>query len=239
MIKNFTIYGERHTGTNLLEASLTGISFYHKDKVSADIPVTWDYGWKHFFGWKNEEIKKQGQNTLFLGIVRNPYDWIMAMHNIKHHIPKTNYELHNFLTNEWYSVSRNKNTKPSNQIRTAPFFKPKIKQQKVFEEIITDRNLKTKERYRNIFELRAVKLDYLYNTMPTIAQNYEFIRYEDLCSQYPTIITNILDKYQINYSEPSIQIKDKKPYAISQEVKTIIDTHIDWDIENQVGYNKR
>jgi hypothetical protein len=42
MIKKFTIMGERCSGTNFLEQII--LSNFH-------INITWEYGWKHFFGF--------------------------------------------------------------------------------------------------------------------------------------------------------------------------------------------
>ena len=39
MIKKFTIYGERCSGTNYLENLIL---------VNFDVNLTWEYGWKHF-----------------------------------------------------------------------------------------------------------------------------------------------------------------------------------------------
>ena len=49
MVNKFTIYGERCSGTNYLEEIILH---------NFNINVTWDYGWKHFFGsydFKNTE----------------------------------------------------------------------------------------------------------------------------------------------------------------------------------------
>ena len=73
-IKNFTIYGERCTGTNYLELLI---------EKNFGIPVTWDYGWKHYFGFSNLSNSNQ---TLFLGIVRHPLDWLNSFWNQPHHV---------------------------------------------------------------------------------------------------------------------------------------------------------
>ena len=67
MIKKFTILGERCSGTNYLEELITS---------NFDIDVTWDYGWKHFFGFYNFKKTNEEDETLFIGIVRHPISWI-------------------------------------------------------------------------------------------------------------------------------------------------------------------
>lgn len=75
-IKNFTIFGERHSGTNYLQKWI---------EKCFEIPVTWKFGWKHFWT-NNNKIIPNSENTLFIGIVRNPYDWMSAMYKNPYHI---------------------------------------------------------------------------------------------------------------------------------------------------------
>ncbi len=76
MIDNFTIYGERCSGTNFLENSI---------KENFELELTWKYGFKHFFG---HDSLKNSDNTLFIGIVRNPFDWINSFYEEKHNLPE-------------------------------------------------------------------------------------------------------------------------------------------------------
>ena len=48
-MKKYTIYGERCSGTNYLE-NIININF--------DVNITWEYGWKHFFGFQDNSIEK-------------------------------------------------------------------------------------------------------------------------------------------------------------------------------------
>ncbi len=66
-IFDYTIYGERHSGTNFLESCI---------KQQFGLDITYFYGFKHFFGWTKPEILTyKARHTLFLGITRHPYDW--------------------------------------------------------------------------------------------------------------------------------------------------------------------
>jgi len=222
MINNLSIYGERNSGTNYLETVLTGKSRkYSRDDYAFKIPLVWHYGFKHFFGHHTEQIKKNGDHTLFIGIVRNPYDWIMALSRTKHQVPKENHDIKNFLANEWYSLFDT----PNNDNYGL--------------EIMNDRDFDTGFRYKNIFALRSKKLRYLYETMPTIAKNYELIKYEDLCKNPLLILESWSDKYNLELNTNFIQPIKKDPYKIEPEIKKIIDDNIDWQIENEVGYFKR
>jgi len=153
MIKKVTIYGERCSGTNYLEQLLVN---------NFDVTVTWEYGLKHFFGFND---LTNSDDTLFIGIVRNPYDWINSLYREQHHLPKHfKGNIDNFLNSEFYSLNY------SNQ------------------EIMEDRNIYTKERYKNIFEMRHTKMKFLIEDMPKLVKNYILITYEKLMDEFnPTI----------------------------------------------------
>ena len=57
MIKQVTIYGERCSGTNYLEQLLLS---------NFEVEITWEYGWKHFFGHAD---LSNSDDVLFIGIV--------------------------------------------------------------------------------------------------------------------------------------------------------------------------
>jgi len=124
---------------------------------------------KHFFGQK--ELPKE-DNILYIGIVRDPYTWINSLYKYPYHIDKTiRYNKQLFINSEIYSKDHN-------------------------NEIMQDRNIFTKERYKNIFELRKVKLEFLYDKMPLLAKNYILIKYEDLRDDYENTLNFI--KVQFN-----------------------------------------
>jgi hypothetical protein len=55
MIKRFIIYGERCSGTNYLQDLI---------EINFDVETTWDYGWKHFFGFN--DVSKSDDTLLFV-----------------------------------------------------------------------------------------------------------------------------------------------------------------------------
>lgn len=223
MIKNFTIYGERCSGTNFLEAIFTGQSYFHKNKKPAfDLPLTWDFGHKHFFGFNDEDIINNGDDTLFIGIVRNPYDWITSLFRTKHHIPQVNFTPKNFLFGEWYSIEHN------------------IESDNFLEEYMKDRNPLTGARYADIFQLRKNKLEYLYSKMPNLAKNYMLIRYEDLCDNSEKIINAISDRFNLQIiNKRFIKTKIKQPSNILNEYEDQITNSLDWNTENLLGYRNK
>ncbi len=64
-------------------------------------------------------------------------------------------------------------------------------------EELNDRHIITKERYKNIFELRKIKNDYLLYFMPIYVKNYVFIKYEDLNQNYDIILSYIQKKFNL------------------------------------------
>lgn len=175
---NVTIYGERCSGTNYLEQILL---------LNFNVNVVWKYGWKHFFGFND---LSNSDDTLFIGIVRNIYDWINSLYRDKYHLPpELTKDIDTFLNNEFYSIFEDET------------------------EIIIDRNIETKERYKNIFELRHIKNKFLIETMPTLVKNYCLITYDNLTNNFVNTM-NKIKKF-------NLQIKNniKFPLNISYNVK--------------------
>ena len=166
-IKKFVIYGERCSGTNFLENII---------KTNFGLELSTEYSWKHFFGF--DKFDKPNEDTLFIGIVRNPIYWLNSFSKELHHVPKENRTLKNFLVNEFYSVDD----------------KNKI--------IIKDINYVTKKKYKNVFELRKMKNFYLINIMKHKAKNYILINYESLLFNYDYTLDFIKDKFNLSKKFP-------------------------------------
>ena len=213
-VKNFTIYGERCSGTNFLEYAMD---------ANFDLELIWKYGWKHFFG---DHIDfSDSDETLFLCIYRDPVDWLNSLYRKKYHVPKKIQSVHDFLT------------KPMKSMRG--------KQHE--EEIPHTRNLETGKIYKNIFELRAVKLNYLIEKMPKNVKHCEVFSYEEFCSDYDKIIKYLQKKYRLkiktkNFPKPVRNIyrggtivKNYKPYE--QEIPRLkIIPFLEKDVEEKAGY---
>lgn len=98
MIKKFTIYGERCSGTNYLEQLIL---------KNFDVEITWEYGWKHWMGF-NE--CNNSDDCLFIGIIRHPLKWLESLYEHKHHF-KTEFTRNKkrFLYSEVHSYDFKKN----------------------------------------------------------------------------------------------------------------------------------
>jgi len=194
-MRNVTIYGERCSGTNYLEQILL---------LNFNIKIVWTYGWKHFFGFKE---LSNSDDTLFIGIIRNLYDWVNSLYRDKYHLPsEVTNNIDTFLNKPFYSIYKDDT------------------------EIMEDRHIDTKERYKNIFELRHIKNKFLIETMPTLVKNYCLITYDNLINNFANtmnkiknfnlqIKNNIEFPLNIPYNVKNTKIKfKKKPNEIKNEV---------------------
>ena len=135
--------------------------------LNFDINIVLTYGWKHFFGFND---LSNTDDILFIGIVRNLPDWVNSLYRERYHLPqKLTKDIDTFLNETFYSINKNKNN----------------------DEIMGDRNIETKERYKNIFELRHIKNKFLVETMPTLVKNYCLITHDDLVNDFINIMTKI------------------------------------------------
>jgi len=173
MLKKYTIYGERCSGTNYLE-NIININF--------NVKITWEYEWKHFFGFQDDKLKNS-DDTLFICIVRNLPDWINSFYRNMHHLPlkykkgmTEKEKLDEFLNKEFWS------------------FKDHYGNRDTKKELMEDRNIYTGERYKNIFELRHTKIKWMLEDLPNKVTNCIFIRYEDLINDFDKTLIKIKDK---------------------------------------------
>jgi len=198
IIKKFAILGERCSGTNFLEESITN---------NFNIEYTAEYGNKHFFCYNNYDMNST-KETLFIGIIRNPIYWINSFSKELYHVPEINKNINNFLFNEFYSVEEKfKNTDylsnnifvMNNNLNSTPKLNHK------------DLNYTNGKKYTNIFELRKVKNNFLMNVMPNKVQNFILINYEDLLFNYTQTLQLIMDKFDLQQKIPEfIRIKKYK-----------------------------
>jgi hypothetical protein len=229
-INKFVILGERCSGTNFLEEAIT---------QNFNINYTTEYGNKHFFCFNNYT---NNENTLFIGIIRNPIYWLNSFSKELHHLPKINKNLNNFLFNEFYSVLDIKNVK-KNMLEFNTFQN---------SEIVNPRDLNylNGNKYKNIFELRKMKNNYLMNIMPHKVKNYILINYENLLYNYEETLNNIHIKFQLskkndifvkikNYKKSNTyNYKQQRIITFNNDLLHIIWNNLDTEQENNLGYFK-
>ena len=191
MIKQFTIFGERCSGTNYLEQIML---------ENFDINITWNYGWKHFFGFYDFKQTEEENETLFIGIVRHPIYWIDSFFKEQHHLQNRLKPLDKYLFDEIISVNE------KNEIMKEDF------------------NYLTGKPYKNIFELRFMKNYYLINKMPKNVKNYILISYENLRDNFKETASLIHNKFGLKnkysfYRKPTYFKDEKKIKYVKKEIK--------------------
>ena len=114
-------------------------------------------------------------------------------------------------------------------------------------EIDKDKNFLNGLRYKNIFELRKVKNNYLIDEMPILVPNYLLITYENL-NKNPIEFLNLLkDKFNLVPKDDKFNIvkyykdnKNKKyvprKMTFSKNIIETIKKNLDLDIEKKIGY---
>lgn len=209
-VDKFTIYGERHSGTNFLEQCI---------KNRFGLELTYFFGFKHFFGWTKPETisyHKLSLHTLFIGIVRDPYQWTIAMLNAPHHVhPHRTVNIPTFLTSEWYSTDYHD------------------------KEIMDDRSFITKQRYKNIFDMRTTKYKYLAEIMPVIAPNYVLFSYDTFLKNHDNYLNILQNRFSLKKIGEAPKPIIKNSYSVNPEIKDIIDNNLDWTLEQSLGFSKR
>lgn len=172
LLSQYTVFGERCSGTNYL-VQLMNANF--------NIPLTYEYGHKHFFGHTDLSAANNVSDTLFLGIIRHPIYWLNSFFKEQHHIPNRPKPLYNFLFDEFYSMNDDGTI------------------------IEKDVNYMTGTRYKNIFEMRFYKNYYLLNILPTQVPHSFLITYENLRDNTADVLGNIATKFGLEPKLPLYQ----------------------------------
>lgn len=97
-INKIQVFGERNSGTNFLQEILL---------KNTDIPLTWEYGWKHFPNY--DLLKEDTDDTLFIVIVRDLTTWLHSFQGTMHHVPDNikSLQFSDFLKKKWISANKN------------------------------------------------------------------------------------------------------------------------------------
>ena len=235
--RKFVILGERCSGTNFLEEAIT---------QNFDITNTFEYGNKHFFC--NNNYTTASEDTVFIGIIRNPIYWLNSFSKELYHIPSINKNPRNFLFNEFYSVfDEQQNKKPMMDLNNFSNF---INNNNT--EIINPQDLKylNGKKYKNIFEMRKLKNYYLMNIIPGKVKNYILINYESLLYNYDATLNNIQTKFDLvkkhdtyvkikNYKKSeTFNFQQQRMITFKNELIQVIWNNLDVSQENALCYFK-
>lgn len=237
-INKFTIYGERSSGTNFLEKSM---------KLNFNLEITREFGSKHFFCF-NDCCKQPNEDTLFIGIIRNPVYWLNSFIQQPYHVPIENRTLKGFLSNQFYSVHDEKTPEPFIINGNAFFSKKTLARNHEINR--KDLNYITGRKYKNVFELRKCKNNYLINIMPTKVKNYILINYEDLTYNYQETLNIIKYRFNLITKQPyyiksrgykqsdTYLYKGQKGILFSPQTFELIWSNLDVEQEEYLGYIK-
>jgi len=228
MVSKYTIFGERCSGTNYLDNIM---------QLNFNLTFTSEYGQKHFFGANEYE---DSDDTLFIGIVRDPFAWFNSFGRDKHHLRgKITKSINNFLNTEVRSYSSQASFVSFNPNELGPLI-PRNRN----KEIINDRNPFTGEIFKNVMELRHLKLKYLIEEMPNRVKNYILIRYEDLRDNFEETVEAIRTKfaleikgnidYPVNTTQYKKTGKSYKPNSKKVVSREQVESHPDFNTQYEV-----
>ena len=225
VIKKYTIFGERNSGTKYLYFILNNILY---------IDFTQEYGFKHWYikdlsprginntTTDNECIKSinDSDDTLFIVIVRNVYDWVGSMYKNPYYIINNSKSIYEFVSNKYVCGSNYKSNilwDESNNNNKYPYF---------IEEA------------KNLIELRNLKNNHFYN-LRTKVKNFYLIRQEYLEENIYNMIKKFNLKYKIlhliNYKKPTKYYLDEKTIKF---IDDNIDNHLDGTNKHKTNTNK-
>ena len=221
-INKFAMLAERNSGTHFLQFALL-----------FNFDIKYSQHTRHFFGHDDsKDFPEDSLDTMiYFCVVREPIEWIDSLFKRLHHIPPENKaNIDAFLNNEWYSI----------------YEKDEIKG----TEIMEDRHIITKERYKNIFEMRKTKNEYIMNEVKKKVKHYYFVRYEDLLNDYDNTLNKIGAKFRLKrrngktgpfdkvpkYKGTYNALYAKKPILLEEKVQQYILSMLDTEQENRLGY---
>lgn len=239
-INNFVIFGERCSGTNFLEEAIS---------KNFNLTISNEYGNKHFFCF-NDFKNKNVDNTLFIGIIRNPIHWLNSFYIKPYHVPFRNRKLENFLFAPFYSIKDEESPKKfysNNGEIVMMGFSRQSNSNDLFETNQLDLNYKTGRIYKNIFELRKNKNEYLIN-LKTKLKNYILINYENLLYNYEETLNNIKTQFNLEQSNKEFlyikgykkstteMFKGEKQITFDKKTLLLIWKNLDIEQEKSLGY---
>lgn len=234
LVEDMVIMGERCSGTNYVW-SLLQMNF-PTYTMHGDL-----YAKKHFFPWvdlKEFGISKKGKRdrdlnflqgsnqTLFVLVVRNPYDWLRSFYAQPHFASKKMVEkgFFHFIKDEWKAVEGENS-----------------------EKAFTDHwNPYENRAFANVLELRKFKmLNYL--QIGLFVDHFLVVRYEFAAKHPQEFVAFVSETFEMQKNEVFQKVGSykgegqkkfqKKEYPPFKDVELqYVEEHLDWEVEEFVGY---
>lgn len=237
-IKKFKVCGERCSGTNFLSALV--------DSNFLELENTLAYGHKHFLWWFNNpqdakklsslkyslrEVNMEGsEDVLFIVVVRSPLDWLRSFYLQPYYVEEKllSQGFFHFISSEWRLTQNNYKKSPN-------------------WDQIDNYNPTTGRPFSNILQLRRAKtLNYLF--LGNIVDNYLFVRYEDVRDHPDDFIDFVANYYNLTHKKKFVPIDlykgyrkpyfKKKYFSVEEEDLDFINSQLDWELENRIGFFK-
>ena len=234
MIKYIQIFGERCSGTKYLARLI--------DRNFEGVSLTKSFGCKHWFiknhfprGKPNTSTDYEcirtltdSDDTLFVVIYRNPFDYLRSLHLKPYHAPNHfGLTFSKFIRKKWVSYETSQVNKlwPHN-----------------------DQNYYFIEEADNIIQLRTQKILH-FNNLKNVVKNVRFINYEKLVRDI-RLLKHIADELGIRFKQ--IPLDDEKTYYEGGQKKTFVPTRyasisqldflfiaksLDWKVERSINYS--
>ncbi len=240
-VKRLKVCGERASGTNFL------LSLMHENFPSLRATGLTEFGQKHFLWWFGtppnqtmlERLKytedavnlTNSDDCLFIVIVRDPYDWLRSFSispwEVHPDLKKKGF--FHFISQTWKG-QEDKDYWPADG----------------FYRDIDDFNPFTQKPFRNVLELRGVKINN-YLTLGKMVKNFCLVRYEDVDEDPEGFVNFIADYFDLEPREEFIPITSnkgrgrgkyvkKKYFPIKDAELEFINNELDWGAEDKIGY---
>lgn len=173
-ITRIQIYGERCSGTNYLEHLL-------RRNVPA-VPLTWEFGWKHFFHGPGVQ---QATDCLFVVIYRNAFDWLRSLNGSPWHAAPElwNLDFSTFIRAPWWCVYDEHWPVSRDDPRYGT-------------ELMLERVPGTGERFANIVRLRNAKIGN-WESLRDVAAHTAFVRYEELNARPREFVETLSARFEL------------------------------------------
>lgn len=223
-ITRIQIYGERCSGTNYLEHVLR--------RNVPDVPLTWDFGWKHFFHGPGVEA---ASDCLFVVIYRNPFDWLRSFNRSPWHAAPAlwNLDFSAFIRAPWWCIY-------DEHWPVAP------DDPRYGTELMLERSPETGERFANVVRLRSAKIRN-WEGLRDIAAHTAYVRYEDLNARPQAFVDSLCGRFELPRLPVFHAVREDKgkrhryrPKAyvpVSEADVQFVLGELDLSLEAQVGYD--
>jgi len=175
MGNEFLLFGERCSGTNVVQ-SLVEQNFNMK--------VSWHLGYKH---WPDININWDEVDLPIVLVTRNPFSYFSSLYRKPWHAPEEirKLEFSDFLRSEWWNVY-------NEEVRVSPG------DDRYGKEMPREFFHEEGRRFRNVVEMRSVRLRQLAEIYNSRAKKVVVVDFEELRSDQDSVVHRISRSWNIS-----------------------------------------